>query len=251
MSNKIYNACIYARLSRDDGDKLESDSITNQKALIRDFLSKHPEIHVVSVSEKTDDGYSGVNFDRPAFQEMMDEIHSGKVNCVVVKDLSHFGRNYIEVRNYIERVFPFMGVRFIAINDSYDSLDKNQSDSLIISFKNLINDAYCKDISVKIRSQLEIKRKKGQFIGTFAVYGYLKDDEDHNKLVVDIYASEVVRAIFKWKLEGMSQGRIADKRNMQVVLSPMEYKISLGMKVQTNFRVDKKLCGHRCLLQGF
>ena len=238
MSNKIYNACIYARLSRDDGDKLESDSITNQKALIRDFLSKHPEIHVVS--EKTDDGYSGVNFDRPAFQEMMDEIRSGKVNCVVVKDLSRFGRNYIEAGNYIERVFPFMGVRFIAINDSYDSLDKNQSDSLIIPFKNLINDAYCKDISVKIRSQLEIKRKKGQFIGAFAVYGYLKDEEDHNRLVIDTYASEVVRAIFKWKLEGMSQGRIADKLNMQGVLCPMEYKISLGMKVQTNFRAHKK-----------
>ncbi|MFR8347963.1 MAG: recombinase family protein [Clostridium sp.] len=238
MSNKIYNACIYARLSRDDGDKLESDSITNQKALIRDFLSKHPEIHVVS--EKTDDGYSGVNFDRPAFQEMMDEIRSGKVNCVVVKDLSRFGRNYIEAGNYIERVFPFMGVRFIAINDSYDSLDKNQSDSLIIPFKNLINDAYCKDISVKIRSQLEIKRKKGQFIGAFAVYGYLKDEEDHNKLVVDTFASEVVRSIFKWKLEGMSQGRIADKLNMQGVLCPMEYKISLGMKVQTNFRIHKR-----------
>lgn len=233
-----YNACIYARLSRDDGDKLESDSIINQKALIRDFLSKHPEIH--AVSEKTDDGYSGVNFDRPAFQEMMDEIRSGKINCVVVKDLSRFGRNYIEAGNYIERVFPFLGVRFIAINDNYDSLDRNQSDSLIIPFKNLINDAYCKDISVKIRSQLEIKRKKGQFLGAFAVYGYLKDEEDHNKLVVDTYASEIVRAIFKWKKQGMSQGRIADKLNMQGVLCPMEYKISLGMKVQTNFRVHKK-----------
>lgn len=233
-----YNACIYARLSRDDGDKLESDSIINQKALIRDFLSKHPEIH--EVSEKTDDGYSGVNFDRPAFQEMMDDIRSGKINCVVVKDLSRFGRNYIEAGNYIERVFPFLGVRFIAINDNYDSLDRNQSDSLIIPFKNLINDAYCKDISVKIRSQLEIKRKKGQFLGAFAVYGYLKDEEDHNKLVVDTYASEIVRAIFMWKKQGMSQGRIADKLNMQGVLCPMEYKISLGMKVQTNFKVHKK-----------
>ena len=233
-----YNACIYARLSRDDGDKLESDSIINQKALIRDFLSKHPEIH--AVSEKTDDGYSGVNFDRPAFQEMMEDIRSGKINCVVVKDLSRFGRNYIEAGNYIERVFPFLGVRFIAINDNYDSLDRNQSDSLIIPFKNLINDAYCKDISVKIRSQLEIKRKKGQFIGAFAAYGYLKDEEDHNKLVVDTYALEIVRAIFKWKIQGMSQGRIANKLNMQGVLCPMEYKLSLGMKVQTNFRVHKK-----------
>lgn len=238
MSNKIYNACIYTRLSRDDGDKLESDSITNQRALIRDFLKRHPEIHIVS--EKTDDGYSGVNFERPAFKELMDEIRSGKVNCVVVKDLSRFGRNYIEAGNYIERVFPFMGVRFIAINDNYDSLDKHQSDSLVIPFKNLINDAYCKDISVKIRSQLEIKRKKGQFIGAFAAYGYLKDENDHNKLVIDTYASEVVRAIFNWKLKGMSQGRIAHMLNTKGVLSPLEYKISLGMKIQTNFRVNQK-----------
>lgn len=238
MSIKTYNACIYTRLSRDDGDKLESDSITNQRALIRDYISKHPEIHVVS--EKTDDGFSGVNFERPAFKEMMDEIRSGKVNCVVVKDLSRFGRNYIEAGNYIERVFPFMGVRFIAINDSFDSTDRSQADSLIVPFKNLINDAYCKDISVKIRSQLEIKRKNGEFIGNFAVYGYLKNPDDHNKLIPDIYASEVVRAIFKWKTLGMSQGRIADKLNAQGVLCPMEYKHSLGIKYQTSFRVHQK-----------
>lgn len=235
---KNYNACIYTRLSRDDGDKMESDSIVNQKALIRDFISKHPEIQVVS--EKTDDGFSGVNFDRPAFKAMMEEIRSGKVNCVVVKDLSRFGRNYIEAGNYIERVFPFMGVRFIAINDAYDSTDRNQADSLIIPFKNLINDSYCKDISIKIRSQLEIKRKKGEYIGPSVVYGYLKDPENHNKLIVDVYASEVVRAIYKWKIQGLSQGRIADKLNAQGVLCPMEYKLSRGEKIQTNFRVHKK-----------
>ena len=233
--NKEYSACIYARLSRDDGDKLESDSIINQRALIRDYLKKHPEIHIVS--EKTDDGFSGVNFDRPAFKEMMDEIRSGKVNCVVVKDLSRFGRNYIEAGNYIEKVFPFMGVRFIAINDSYDSLDRNQADSLIIPFKNLINDAYCKDISVKIRSQLEIKRKNGEYIGAFVVYGYLKDPENKNKIIVDPFASEVVRAIFKWKIEGMSQSRIADKLNAQGVLCPLEYKRSIGVNLKSSFQV--------------
>lgn len=238
VSKEKYKACIYARLSKDDGDKPESDSIGNQKALIRDFLKNHPEIQVVS--EKADDGYSGVNFDRPGFREMMDEIRSGKVDCVVVKDLSRFGRNYIEAGNYIERVFPFIGVRFIAINDSYDSAGQNQSDSLIIPFKNLINDAYCKDISVKIRTQLEIKRKKGEFIGAFTVYGYLKDPEDHNRLVVDTFASEVVRAIFRWKLEGMSQGDIAERLNIQGILCPMEYKLSMGMKVQTNFRANGK-----------
>lgn len=236
--NKEYNACIYTRLSRDDGDKLESDSIINQRALIRDFLKKHPEIHVVS--EKTDDGYSGVNFDRPAFQELMNEIRSGKVNCVVVKDLSRFGRNYIEAGNYIEKVFPFMGVRFIAINDSYDSMDKNQADSLIIPFKNLINDAYCKDISVKIRSQLEIKRKNGEYIGAFVVYGYLKDPEDKNRIIADPFASEVVRAIYKWKIEGMSQGRIAERLNAQGVLCPIEYKKSIGVNLKSSFQVHKK-----------
>lgn len=236
--NKEYKACIYTRLSRDDGDKLESDSIVNQRALIRDFLKKHPEIRVVS--EKTDDGYSGVNFDRPAFQELMEEIRSGKVNCVVVKDLSRFGRNYIEAGNYIEKVFPFMGVRFIAINDSYDSMDRSQADSLIVPFKNLINDAYCKDISVKIRSQLEIKRKNGEYIGAFVVYGYLKDPENRNRIIVDPFASEVVRSIYRWKIEGMSQGRIADKLNAQGVLCPMEYKKSIGVNLKTGFQVKKK-----------
>ena len=238
VSKEKYRACIYTRLSKDDGDKPESDSIGNQKALIRDFIKNHPEIEVVS--EKADDGYSGVNFERPGFKEMMDEIRAGQVDCVIVKDLSRFGRNYIEAGNYIERVFPFIGVRFIAINDSYDSKDQNQSDSLIIPFKNLINDAYCKDISVKIRTQLDIKRKKGEFIGAFAAYGYLKDPEDHNKLIVDTFASEVVRAIFRWKLEGLSQGDIADRLNAQGDLCPMEYKLSLGMKVQTNFRANRK-----------
>lgn len=238
VSKENYKACIYARLSKDDDDKPESDSIGNQKALIRDFLKNHPEIRVVS--EQVDDGYSGVNFERPGFKAMMEDIRAGKVDCVIVRDLSRFGRNYIEAGNYIERVFPFIEVRFIAINDSYDSIDQNQSDSLIIPFKNLINDAYCKDISVKIRMQLDIKRKKGEFIGAFAVYDYLKDSEDHNKLIVDTFASEVVRAIFRWKLEGMSQGDIAERLNVQGVLCPMEYKLSLGMKVQTNFRANRK-----------
>lgn len=236
--SKEYSACVYARLSRDDGDKSESDSIVNQKALIRDFLKKYPEIHIVS--EKADDGFSGVSFDRPAFKEMMDEIHSGKVNCVVVKDLSRFGRNYIEAGNYIEKVFPFLGVRFIAINDHYDSLERGQADSLIIPFKNLINDSYSKDISVKIRSQFEIKRKKGEYVGAFVVYGYLKDPENKNRLIVDPYASEIVRSIFRWKTEGMSQSKIADRLNAEGVLSPLEYKHSLGIRMNRHFQVNRQ-----------
>ena len=114
-NEKKYKACIYARLSQEDGDKSESDSIVSQKVMIREFVEDHPDIEIVS--EKVDDGYSGVNFDRPGFQEMMEEIRAGKVNCVIVKDLSRFGRNYIEAGNYLEKIFPLMGVRFIAIND--------------------------------------------------------------------------------------------------------------------------------------
>ena len=160
--NKIYKAAIYVRLSKEDGDissaeKAESNSIANQKELIRSFLKDKQDIEVVS--ERVDDGYSGVSFERPAFQLMLEDIKKGKVDCVVVKDLSRFGRNYIDSGRYIEKIFPMLGVRFIAINDSYDSLDgKSQTDEIIIPFKNLINDAYCRDISVKIRSHLDIKR---------------------------------------------------------------------------------------------
>ena len=235
---KKYKACIYARLSQEDEDKSESDSIVSQKVMIREFVENHPDIEIVS--EKVDDGYSGVNFDRPGFQEMMEEIRAGKVNCVIVKDLSRFGRNYIEAGNYLEKIFPLMGVRFIAINDYYDSSDKNQSDSLIIPFKNLINDAYCKDISVKIRTQLEIKRKKGQYIGSVPVYGYMKDPEDHNHLIPDPEAAEVVRSIFQMKMQGMSIGRIMKKLDAEGIPGPMEYKLAKGVGVSTVLRTYPK-----------
>lgn len=190
MSNiKIYKAAIYVRLSKEDGDvsdasKAESNSISNQKELIKDFLKDKQDI--VIVSERVDDGYSGVNFERPAFQLMLEDIKQGKVDCVVVKDLSRFGRNYIESGRYIEKIFPMLGVRFIAINDNYDSLTgKSQTDEIVIPFKNLINDAYCRDISIKIRSHLDVKRRKGEFIGSFTIYGYAKDEHDHNKIVID------------------------------------------------------------------
>ena len=167
--DKICNAAIYVRLSKDDGDKEESDSISNQKELIKDYLKSKSEVQIISVH--VDDGFSGVDFNRPAFLEMMEEIRTGKVNCVVVKDLSRFGRNYIEAGKYIQKVFPFLGVRFIAINDHYDSAEGSSiTDNIMIPFKNLINDSYCRDSSIKIRSQLEIKRKKGDFIGSFAAY---------------------------------------------------------------------------------
>lgn len=245
MSNiKIYKAAIYVRLSKEDGDvsdasKAESNSISNQKELIRDFLKDKQDI--VIVSERVDDGYSGVNFERPAFQLMLEDIKQGKVDCVVVKDLSRFGRNYIESGRYIEKIFPMLGVRFIAINDNYDSLTgKSQTDEIVIPFKNLINDAYCRDISIKIRSHLDVKRRKGEFIGSFTIYGYAKDEHDHNKIVIDEYAAGVVRDIYQWKILGMSQQRIADKLNDMGVLSPAEYKKSCGIKYSANLQTKKQ-----------
>ena len=239
QETKIWNTTLYLRLSRDDGDKEESNSITGQRDLLRDFLSKHPELREYTV--RVDDGWSGSTFERPNFQKMIEDVKAGRTNCIVVKDLSRFGRNYLDAGEYIEKIFPFLGVRFIAVNDNYDSLgDKKASDNLIIPFKNLINEAYCRDISVKIRSQLEIKRKSGQYLGSFAVYGYQKDPQDKNKLIVDEYAADFVRDIFAWKLEGVSPQDIADKLNQLGVLSPMEYKRSLGMKYTTTFKTNSQ-----------
>lgn len=238
-----YRAAVYARLSKEDirstkDGQTESDSINNQKQLILDFLSEKPDISIVSIRE--DDGYTGTDYDRPAFQAMMDDIRSGVVNCVVVKDLSRFGREYINAGKYIDRLFPYYGVRLIAINDNIDTVSKNSSDDLSIIFKNLMNDNYCRDISVKIRSQLQVKRKQGEFIGAFAPYGYEKSEEKRNQLVVDSYAAEVVKDIFRWKLEGYNLDAIARKLNQQRILSPMEYKKSKGLPYKTSFKKKVK-----------
>ena len=237
--SRVYRAALYVRLSKEDGDKEESDSIVNQKDLIRAFLADKPDIHICA--ECVDDGYSGANFDRPSFKRMIRDIEAGRIDCVVVKDLSRFGRNFVEAGLYIDQIFPALGIRFIAVNDNYDSINgRTSSDKILIPFKNLINDAYCRDISIKVRSQLDIKRKKGDFIGSFAVYGYWKDPSDRHKLVVDEYAAAVIRDIFRWKLEGASQQRIADRLNGRGELSPMEYKRFCGLQYKSGFHVKPK-----------
>lgn len=222
-----YRATDYLRLSYTENHENESDSIANQKKLIEDYVKEHPDIELVS--EKVDDGYSGILFDRPAFQEMMQDIMEGRVNCVIVKDLSRLGREYIETGRYLRRIFPAYGVRFIAINDNIDTAHEHAGDDLNISMKNLINDAYCHDISVKTRSALEVKRKKGDYVGACPVYGYRKSEENRNQLVVDEYAARVVRDIFRAKIDGRSAKRIADELNALGVLSPLTYKISRGL----------------------
>lgn len=241
--SKTYLCGGYLRLSKEDGDvagseTLQSNSIENQKEYIEDYLQSKPEIRVVDFY--IDDGYSGVNFDRPDFQRMLQDIKDKKINCVIVKDLSRLGRNYIEVGKYIERLFPFLGVRFIAINDNFDSADDAAlSNNIIVPFKNLINDAYCRDISIKIRSHLEVKRKRGEFIGAFPVYGYMRG-EDKNKLIVDPYAAEIVKEIFGMKMDGMSQQAIADELNSLGILSPAEYKKEQGSGYKTVFQTHSR-----------
>ena len=245
--NKIYRAAIYVRLSKEDGDlsssaKMESNSISNQKALILDFLKDKKDIEVVSV--RVDDGYSGSNFERPAFQAMLEDIRRGIVDCVVVKDLSRFGREYIDSGKYIERLFPALGVRFIAINDNYDSLQgKNQADEIIIPFKNLINDAYCRDISIKIRSNLEIKRKKGECVTPFVAFGYQKVKADKHKLEIDPVAGSVVQDIFKMKLQGMSQDAIANRLNEWVCFHHLNIRSAAGVIMKPGSDRKSRLFG--------
>lgn len=245
IMDQLFKVAIYLRLSKDDGDfssaeegKSESNSIHNQRELLLSFLKKHPEMEFYD--EYKDDGRTGTNFDRPDFKRMMDDVRTGAVNCIIVKDLSRFGRDYIECGKYIEKIFPQLGVRFISVNDGFDTAAASSSDSIVIPFKNLINDSYSRDISIKVRSNLDVKRRQGEFISNFAVYGYAKDPEDKNHLVVDDYAAGIVRDIFKWKLEGLSPNRIADKLNKQGILSPMEYKKSKGSKYKSAFKTGSK-----------
>lgn len=230
-------AAVYLRLSREDGDKTESDSIANQRQLIQNYLSSQPALQFVK--EYIDDGYTGSNFERPGFLRMMEDVRRQKINCIIVKDLSRFGRNYIEVGRYIEKKFPAMGIRFIAINDDYDNAkENNDTEQIIVPFKNLINDAYCRDISIKVRSQLDVKRKNGKFIGSFAAYGYLKDPKDKNHLVVDEYAAKIIQSIFNMKLDGFSAMAIAGELNRMGVLPPMEYKRMCGLNYNSGFRTS-------------
>lgn len=234
-----FKAIKYIRLSYTDDKTVESNSVSNQRKLIDDFLAQHPEIEVVC--EKVDDGYSGVLFDRPAFKEMMELVKDGAANCVIVKDLSRLGREYIETGRYLRRVFPAYGVRFIAINDNVDTLN-DEPDDLTVSVKNIINEAYSRDISVKTRSALDIKRRSGDFVGAFTVYGYLKTGDKHKSLTVDPFAANVVRDIFRKRLDGFSAYHIAEELNKAGILSPLAYKRSEGLPYAKGGYADTEDC---------
>ena len=242
MSKRIsdtYRVAMYLRLSQDDEKydkdfKVESNSISNQRLQIQDYIDKNEEMELAG--EYVDDGYSGIHFERPAFKEMMEDVITGSINCIVVKDLSRFGRDYIDSGRYLQRVFPSLDIRFIALNDNYDSFTASETEkNLVIPFKNFINDNYCRDTSAKVRSVCKVKRKQGQFISNYAPYGYEKDKEDKHKIVIDKEAEYVVRKIFSMKLEGYSSYSIAKHLNDNGIPSPMEHKKAKGIRYKTGF----------------
>ena len=243
--DQTFKVAVYLRLSKEDDDlscssgaKSESNSISNQRKLIYDFMKLHPELELYD--EYKDDGKSGSNFDRAEFQRMMKDIEAGKVNCVVVKDQSRFGRDYIDVGKYKEKIFPKLGVRFITINEGYDSLSATSSDDLAFTINSFVYDFYIRDISTKIRTNLTAKKQNGEYAGAFVAYGYVKDSNDKSKLVVDQFAADVVRDIFRWKIEGLSPQNIAVRLNELGIPSPAEYKKLSGSNYKTSFQTSSK-----------
>ena len=232
---EVWNTAGYLRLSREDGDKAESDSIANQRKLLEQYIESHPELRLTGYYQ--DDGYTGTNFDRPAFRAMEEDIRGGRVNCVLVKDLSRFGRDYIEVGRYLEREFPARGVRFIAINDHVDSAEGRYD--ILLPMKNIFNTQYARDISDKVRSAIRTKQERGEFVGAFASYGYRKDPDNHNHLLIDPPAAQVVRRIFDLFERGYGKLKIAKTLNQESIPSPSEYKRILGERYRNGRRMDK------------
>lgn len=217
--NPFYVAA-YIRLSKEDGDKEESDSVGNQRRLITSFLNGKDNfiLHDIYI----DDGFSGTNFNRPAFQRMIADIEAGIINCVVVKDLSRFGRDYIDTGKYLERYFPDNDVRFIAITDNIDS--GKQAYDMLLPIKNIFNEQYARDISKKVYASMNMKQKSGDFIGAFTTYGYKKSPVNKNKLIVDEYAAGIVREIFSLYIHGLGKQSIAKRLNAKGIPCPSEYK---------------------------
>ena len=212
-----YKVGIYIRLSTED----KKDSIESQTYQVKSYVDSQPDLAIYKIY--TDNGETGTNFERSGFENMMIDVRSRKVDCVVVKDLSRFGRDYIETGIYLEKIFPFLGVRFISVNDRFDSFKCTSSEEMMLAFKNLINDIYAKDISKKIITAIEIKQRNGDFIGDYAPYGYSKSPENKNKLIINPETAAVVRDIFNWKLEGMNYIDIARKLNASGIASSFTY----------------------------
>lgn len=223
----------YNRLSKEDGDKPESDSIQNQHSINQkhlEYLREQGE-QIESVTVYSDDGYAGGNFKRPRYQALIRDIESGKINCIIFKDNSRLGRNYPELGRLMEDYFPQKGVRVISVLNNLDSVkDPRGYCSAIVSFSNIVNDDYIRQLSIKIKCTLTMKRERGEFIGNYAPFGYQKDPADRHRLVVDEEQAEIVRKIFDWYENGMSASSIAKRLNAMQIMTPGDFKIRDGCK---------------------
>ena len=227
----IHKTAIYARLSREDNLN-QSDSIENQLSLLHDYVGNRPYLQLVGTY--IDNGYTGTDFDRPEWQKLMEAVRAKEVDCIVVKDLSRLGRNYIETGEFLEKICPFFGIRFIAINDNFDTDTTEASGQLSVSLSNIINDYYAKDISRKVSSALRSKMENGEFIGSWEKYGYLKDENNKNQLIINPETAPVVKQIFLWRSEGMSYMGINKKLNDSGIPSPGQYKANRGIVTNNN-----------------
>ena len=220
-----WKAALYIRLSREDGDKAESNSITSQREILKEYLKLHTDIELHDFY--VDDGWSGTTFDRPDFKRMMEDIYSGRVNCVIVKDLSRFGRNYTDAGHYLDNVFVRYQVRFIALNNGIDTStnDMNAATRCItVGVQNVINESLAATTSVNVRGTLNVNREQGKFIGSFATYGYMKDPADHHKLLIDPDTAPIVQLIFRKFIDGRSIIGIAKDLNELGIPNPTRYK---------------------------
>lgn len=228
----IFRVGIYLRLSVLDNGKKDADSMENQKNFLMEYISSRP--YLVPVDVYVDNGFTGTDFERPEFNRLLCDVRNGKVNCIIMKDLSRLGRNYVEAGDFIEKIFPFLGVRFIAVNDNYDSALLTSGDELGASLKNVVNDVYAKDISRKVGTALKQKRMRGEYIGNYAPYGYLKDPKDKNHLIIDPESAPFVVEIFELRAGGAGIGTIARTLNEKGIPSPGRLRFERGIVTNNN-----------------
>ena len=233
---KIWRTALYIRLSVEFNGK-RGDSLETQQQIMEAYIALCPDLEIVGVY--TDNGTTGRTFERKDFQRMLGDVEAGKINCIVVKDLSRLGRNTIDTGYYIEKYFPLHGVRFISVNDQFDSEDsENSGNHLIVPLKNMINEAYAADISKKVRAQQNQTMRDGEFVGARPPYGYRKDPNNCHRLLVNEDTAPIVRQIFQWTVDGVPLNMIVKRLNESGVMTPGYYHASCGL-----FSYDNKLAG--------
>ena len=245
IQGALWVAGLYGRLSVLDNGKVDGEPIESQIAIIEQYVAGHPELKIVE--RYIDNGYTGTNFDRPNWERMMADVRSGRINCIIVKDLSRLGRNYIETGRFLERICPKLGIRFISVNDNYDTAEIKSQDEFAASLKNIVNDHYAKDISLKSGSALKAKRQRGEYIGSYAPHGYLKDPSNKNHLIINPETAPVIQQIYQWRAEGLGYGAITRMLNERDIPSPGRYRFEHGIVTNNNKKGSSLLWNRHAL----